>query len=138
MPTYTYGCNCGVIRDDVFHSMSENPRIECDRCGQEMRKIPCQFGMQVRGFSPRKRHKQVDARIRRRENRPEWKKMSSSEKWRMKRMADKYGKGSPYLTDPRELKENKENARKRKRTQISKIKDEVKKIKGVKDVNISG
>jgi len=33
MPTYTYQCKkCEAVRD-VFHSMSESPRVKCEACG---------------------------------------------------------------------------------------------------------
>ncbi len=33
MPTYTYQCKkCGTEMD-VFHAMSESPRVKCDECG---------------------------------------------------------------------------------------------------------
>ena len=33
MPTYSYQCKkCETVRD-VFHSMSESPRVKCEACG---------------------------------------------------------------------------------------------------------
>ncbi|MBX7255201.1 MAG: zinc ribbon domain-containing protein [Candidatus Hydrogenedentes bacterium] len=33
MPTYTYQCKKCEAVQDVFHSMSESPRVKCDSCG---------------------------------------------------------------------------------------------------------
>jgi putative FmdB family regulatory protein len=38
MPTYEYECNaCGHIVD-VFHKMTEKPRVKCPECGNATRK----------------------------------------------------------------------------------------------------
>ena len=39
MPTYVYECMCGQIYD-VQHSITEDPEIECDKCGGSMDRIP--------------------------------------------------------------------------------------------------
>lgn len=38
MPTYTYECKkCGHLMD-VFHSMSDGPRVKCESCGSRSMK----------------------------------------------------------------------------------------------------
>lgn len=40
MPMYLYGCReCGDERD-TLHSISEDPVIECDNCGDRMSRKP--------------------------------------------------------------------------------------------------
>lgn len=39
MPTYSYACRkCGHIQD-VFHAISANPRIKCEKCGGSSRRL---------------------------------------------------------------------------------------------------
>lgn len=39
MPTYVYECACGKIID-LFHSIHDDPDIECDNCGSMMQRKP--------------------------------------------------------------------------------------------------
>lgn len=40
MPNYDYKCSkCGSIKE-VTHRMSEEPKVECDKCESVMSKIP--------------------------------------------------------------------------------------------------
>lgn len=39
MPTYTYECpRCGY-REDIFHSVNEDIKRGCSRCGERMRRL---------------------------------------------------------------------------------------------------
>ena len=39
MPTYSYECNkCGHIFD-IFHAMSQTPRIKCEKCGARCQRL---------------------------------------------------------------------------------------------------
>lgn len=45
MATYIYGCTKDKKhkRKTVQHNMNDNPRVLCDECGAEMRRIPQGF-----------------------------------------------------------------------------------------------
>ena len=38
MPTYSYECECGQ-QTDTFHSIYDEPKIECEKCGGPMRRV---------------------------------------------------------------------------------------------------
>lgn len=38
MPSYDYGCTCGE-KLEVFHSMSESPRLWCPSCNSPMTRL---------------------------------------------------------------------------------------------------
>jgi putative FmdB family regulatory protein len=38
MPTYTYQCQKCEHEMDVFHSMTENPKVKCEACGSRRTK----------------------------------------------------------------------------------------------------
>lgn len=49
MPIYVYDCACGQVLD-IFHSIAENPDIECNNCDSMMqRKIQNIRGVSFKG-----------------------------------------------------------------------------------------
>lgn len=49
MPLYRYVCdNCGSQKT-IFHSISENPVVNCDSCGKEMKRAISKVGIVFKG-----------------------------------------------------------------------------------------
>ena len=48
MPTYSYECLCGHT-NDVQHSIHEDPKIECNKCGGGMSRKPAVAAVAFRG-----------------------------------------------------------------------------------------
>jgi len=36
---YDYFCECGDIKEDIQHGMTEEPEILCDKCGKRMKVV---------------------------------------------------------------------------------------------------
>lgn len=49
MPTYVYECLECKNRFEVFHSMSEEPVKECEKCGRPVRKVFNSTGVIFKG-----------------------------------------------------------------------------------------
>lgn len=49
MPTYTYECDgCGQVWD-VKHGINDEPVLDCDNCGGDMRRIFAAPALQFKG-----------------------------------------------------------------------------------------
>jgi hypothetical protein len=103
-------------------------------CDHQMERAVTTCRFEVKGFSLRKNRMKLERRTKDREERPEWKAMSEDQKWKMKKIVDKYGSSGVWTTDVKKTR------RRPDRTSIQKAKEqEEKKLrssKAVKDVKI--
>lgn len=140
MPMHDFCCDdCKIICDDVdlpIGRWEDPPQIvDCPECGKPMRKLIQGVRFKVKGFSLRSHRMKLESRMRRREQRDDWKKLSEDQKWRMRRIADKYGSGSVWTGDSKKTKGRadegaEERAKKKERKKM-------KKLPGVKDVEFN-
>ena len=94
--------------------------------------VNCRFD--VKGFSLRKHRMKIEKRYRDREQRSDWKQLTEDQKWKMKQIVDRYGKGSVWTQDPKATRRRQD----KDSIQRSKDKEEKKlcRSKAVKDVKI--
>lgn len=128
MPTYDYCCrSCRVYIEDVVHKLDEDPEILCPECGERMTRAVGQCNFAVKGFSLRKRRRELESRFRKREQRDDWKNLSDRDKWKMSEIARKYGSGVPWTHDPKDGQSKKkvnrdEEAKKKEEKELNKRK----------------